>query len=158
MGFGNLGIWEMLVIGLLVLLVFGPRRLPEIARSLGKGLREFKRGMNEIQRELEEAERGTRIGEASRAGTGAAQGPASDRGIEPGGTDAPEDGPERLPHAREPTDPAPEPPSAAPEPPAGGPEGPHEEPQPPRGEAVGPDEALPGQGDLFGGRSSTERS
>lgn len=53
----------MLVIGLLALIVFGPRRLPEIARSMGKALREFKRGVNEIQRELEEAERGTRVRE-----------------------------------------------------------------------------------------------
>ncbi len=63
MGFGSLGIQEMLVIGLLVLVVFGPRRLPEIARSMGKALREFKRGVNEIQRELEEAERGARVRE-----------------------------------------------------------------------------------------------
>ncbi|MFQ5680138.1 MAG: twin-arginine translocase TatA/TatE family subunit [Gemmatimonadota bacterium] len=61
MGFGNLGIWEMLVIALIVLVVFGPRRLPEIARSMGGALREFKKGVNEIQRELEEAERDARI-------------------------------------------------------------------------------------------------
>ena len=67
MGFGNLGIWEMLVIALIVLIVFGPRRLPEIARSMGKALREFKRGVNEIQRELEEAERGARVSEPRRA-------------------------------------------------------------------------------------------
>ncbi len=56
MGIGNFGMWEMLVIGLIVLIFFGPRRLPEIARSAGKAMREFKRGMNEIQRELEIAE------------------------------------------------------------------------------------------------------
>jgi TatA/E family protein of Tat protein translocase len=61
MGLGNLGLWEMVMIGLLVLVVFGPRRLPEIARSMGKALREFRRGVNEIQRELEEAERGARV-------------------------------------------------------------------------------------------------
>jgi sec-independent protein translocase protein TatA len=57
MGIGNFGMWEMLVVGLIVLIFFGPRRLPEIARSAGKAMREFKRGMNEIQRELEIAER-----------------------------------------------------------------------------------------------------
>ena len=38
----GVGIWEMLVLGLVVLLVFGPKRLPEMGRSLGRGLREFK--------------------------------------------------------------------------------------------------------------------
>lgn len=60
MGIGNFGIWEMLVIGLIVLIFFGPRRLPEIARSMGKAMREFKKGVNEIQRELELADRETR--------------------------------------------------------------------------------------------------
>jgi TatA/E family protein of Tat protein translocase len=60
MGFGNFGIWEMLVIGLFVLIFFGPQRMPEIARSLGKAMREFKKGVNEIQRELEVADRDTR--------------------------------------------------------------------------------------------------
>ncbi len=56
MGFGNIGIWEILIISVLVLIFFGPRRLPEIARSAGKAIREFKKGLNEIQRELELAE------------------------------------------------------------------------------------------------------
>jgi sec-independent protein translocase protein TatA len=34
--------WEMLLLGLVVLVVFGPKRLPEMGRSLGRGLREFK--------------------------------------------------------------------------------------------------------------------
>ena len=38
----GVGLWEMLVLGLVVLLVFGPKRLPEMGRSLGRGLREFK--------------------------------------------------------------------------------------------------------------------
>ncbi|MBA2461474.1 MAG: twin-arginine translocase TatA/TatE family subunit [Actinobacteria bacterium] len=41
MPFG-IGIWEMLVLGIVVLLVFGPKRLPEMGRSLGRGMREFK--------------------------------------------------------------------------------------------------------------------
>ena len=41
MPFG-IGIWEILILLLVVLLVFGPKRLPEMGRSLGKGMREFK--------------------------------------------------------------------------------------------------------------------
>jgi len=41
MPFG-IGIWEMLILGVVVLLVFGPKRLPEMGRSLGRGMREFK--------------------------------------------------------------------------------------------------------------------
>ena len=39
---GFVGIPELLLLGLVVLLVFGPKRLPDVGRSLGKGLREFK--------------------------------------------------------------------------------------------------------------------
>ena len=41
MPFG-IGIWEILILLLVVLLVFGPKRLPEMGRSMGRGLREFK--------------------------------------------------------------------------------------------------------------------
>lgn len=57
MGIGNLGLTEILVIGAIVLVFFGPRRMPEIAAGLGRAMREFKRGLNEIQREFEEMER-----------------------------------------------------------------------------------------------------
>jgi sec-independent protein translocase protein TatA len=39
---GWIGPWELLILLLVVLLVFGPKRLPEMGRSLGKGMREFK--------------------------------------------------------------------------------------------------------------------
>ena len=42
MGLGGLGMWEMIMIFLVVLLLFGAKRLPEIGSSLGKGIREFK--------------------------------------------------------------------------------------------------------------------
>lgn len=48
MGFGNLGIGEILIIGLIVLLLFGAKRIPEVAGSFGKGIREFKRGVHDI--------------------------------------------------------------------------------------------------------------
>ena len=41
MPFG-IGVWELLILLLVLLLVFGPKRLPEMGRSLGKGMREFK--------------------------------------------------------------------------------------------------------------------
>jgi sec-independent protein translocase protein TatA len=53
---GNLGISELLVIFVIVLVFFGPRRMPEIARSLGSAMREFRRSLNQIQREFEEAD------------------------------------------------------------------------------------------------------
>jgi sec-independent protein translocase protein TatA len=47
MGIGNLGFGEILIILVVLLLVFGARRLPEIGASLGKGIREFKRSITE---------------------------------------------------------------------------------------------------------------
>lgn len=49
---GGLGTWEILLIFLVVLLVFGAKRIPEIARGLGKGIREFKDATTEIKNEL----------------------------------------------------------------------------------------------------------
>lgn len=57
MGFGGLGMWEVLLILLVALLVFGAKRLPEIGSSLGKGIREFKSSVREIERELKYEDR-----------------------------------------------------------------------------------------------------
>ena len=51
---GPLGFPEMLVIFVIALLVFGPRKLPELGRSLGKGISEFKRASNELKNTLED--------------------------------------------------------------------------------------------------------
>jgi len=56
MGLGSLGISELTVIFVIVLVFFGPRRFPEIARSMGSAMREFRRSLNQIQRELEEVD------------------------------------------------------------------------------------------------------
>lgn len=53
MGLGGLGMWEMMLIFLVVLLLFGAKRLPEIGSSLGKGIREFKGSIREIEREVQ---------------------------------------------------------------------------------------------------------
>jgi len=50
--FGGLGVWEITLIFLVVLLLFGAKRLPEIGSSLGKGIREFKGSLREIESEL----------------------------------------------------------------------------------------------------------
>lgn len=44
--FGNIGLPEILIIALVVLLLFGGRKIPELMRGLGKGVHEFKDGMN----------------------------------------------------------------------------------------------------------------
>ena len=52
MPFGGLGMGEMILIFLVVLLLFGAKRLPEIGSSLGKGLKEFKSSVREVEKEL----------------------------------------------------------------------------------------------------------
>lgn len=51
---GSIGMPELLVILLFALLIFGPRKLPELGRSLGRSLTEFKRASNELKSTLEE--------------------------------------------------------------------------------------------------------
>jgi sec-independent protein translocase protein TatA len=52
--FGSIGMPELVVILVIALIIFGPRKLPELGRSLGKGIGEFKKASNELQRTLEE--------------------------------------------------------------------------------------------------------
>ncbi|HVZ24873.1 MAG TPA: twin-arginine translocase TatA/TatE family subunit [Sediminibacterium sp.] len=51
---GNLGFQELLLIGLVVLVLFGGRKIPEFMRGLGKGIREFNDAKNNVKKELEE--------------------------------------------------------------------------------------------------------
>ncbi len=51
---GNLGMQEILVIFILALIIFGPRKLPELGKTLGKGLAEFKKASNELRQTWEE--------------------------------------------------------------------------------------------------------
>lgn len=50
---GNLGACEIFVIALVVLLLFGGKKIPELMKGLGKGIRSFKEGMNNIEKEIE---------------------------------------------------------------------------------------------------------
>jgi len=50
------GGWEMVVIALVILLLFGAKKLPELARGLGQGIKEFKGAVNGAKDELKEAQ------------------------------------------------------------------------------------------------------
>ena len=52
--FGSIGMPELLIILTLALIIFGPRKLPELGRSLGRSLGEFKRASNELRNTLDE--------------------------------------------------------------------------------------------------------
>jgi len=52
--FGSLGFPELLVIFVIALIVFGPRKLPELGRSLGRSINEFKRASNELRSTLDD--------------------------------------------------------------------------------------------------------
>jgi sec-independent protein translocase protein TatA len=56
--FGNLGFPELLIIMVVILLLFGAKRIPEIAGSMGKGIREFKKNINDATREVTSETRG----------------------------------------------------------------------------------------------------
>ncbi len=51
---GSIGMGELLIIFVIALIVFGPRKLPELGRTLGKSLGEFKRASNDLRNTLEE--------------------------------------------------------------------------------------------------------
>ena len=52
--FGSIGMPELIIIFVIALIIFGPRKLPELGRSLGKSLAEFKQASNELKSTLEE--------------------------------------------------------------------------------------------------------
>lgn len=49
---GNLGTGEIIIIALVVLLLFGGKKIPELMRGLGKGVKSFKDGMKDIEKEI----------------------------------------------------------------------------------------------------------
>jgi len=52
--FGSIGFQELIIILSIALLIFGPKKLPEVGRSIGKALREFRRTSDEIKEKIEE--------------------------------------------------------------------------------------------------------
>ncbi|WP_407420590.1 twin-arginine translocase TatA/TatE family subunit [Barnesiella intestinihominis] len=53
---GGIGMQEVLLIVLVVLLFFGGKKIPELMKGIGKGVRSFKEGMNNIEKEVEDSE------------------------------------------------------------------------------------------------------
>jgi len=64
---GNFSFWEILLILLAILLLFGAKRIPEIAGSFGKGIKEFKRSLSDVERSITEPEPRDRLREGSAA-------------------------------------------------------------------------------------------
>ena len=54
---GGLGLSEVLVIVLVVLLFFGGKKIPELMKGLGKGVRSFKDGMNDIEKDIKDTDK-----------------------------------------------------------------------------------------------------
>ena len=48
------GMWEIVLIVLVVLLLFGGKKIPELMKGLGKGVKSFKQGMNEVEKEIKD--------------------------------------------------------------------------------------------------------
>lgn len=53
---GNLGTGEFLIIALIVLLLFGGKKIPELMRGLGKGVKSFKDGMSDVEKEIKDVD------------------------------------------------------------------------------------------------------
>ena len=58
--FGNLGAGEIILIVLVILLLFGAKKIPELARGIGKGMGEFKKGLKDVEDEIKNAEKDTK--------------------------------------------------------------------------------------------------
>ena len=112
----GIGFQEMLIILVVVLIFFGPKRLPDLAKSLGKGIAEFKKASDEVRKGIEDA-----VKEESATGTPKPEEDLSAYGKAPGGAPEPEEHARPAPdaaatEATEPTPPVPD--AAAPETPA----------------------------------------
>ena len=55
---GNLGFQELLIIGVVILVMFGGRKIPEFMRGLGKGIREFNDAKNNVKKKIEDGIKG----------------------------------------------------------------------------------------------------
>ena len=50
----TIGVWEWVIIALVVLLLFGGKKIPELMKGLGKGVKSFKEGMSKVENEVDE--------------------------------------------------------------------------------------------------------
>ena len=57
---GNLGAGEIILIILVILILFGAKKIPELARGIGKGMSEFKKGMKDVEDEIKNADNETK--------------------------------------------------------------------------------------------------
>ena len=73
MNIGNLGFTELMMILVIVLVLFGARRVPEIGASIGKGIREFKKNISDVDREVREPLRESRAAEQIVSGENSTQ-------------------------------------------------------------------------------------
>jgi sec-independent protein translocase protein TatA len=64
---GPIGMPEMVIIAVIALIIFGPRKLPELGKSLGKSIAEFKRASNELKSTLEEEIRTEELNDARKS-------------------------------------------------------------------------------------------
>ncbi len=54
---GVVGPWQIVIIALVILLLFGGKKIPELMRGLGKGMKSFKEGMNEVEKQIEDIDK-----------------------------------------------------------------------------------------------------
>lgn len=53
---GVIGMWEVVIIALIVLLLFGGKKIPELMKGLGKGVKSFKEGLNEVEKDIKDVD------------------------------------------------------------------------------------------------------
>lgn len=53
---GVVGPWQVVIIALVILLLFGGKKIPELMKGLGKGVKSFKQGMAEVENEIKDAQ------------------------------------------------------------------------------------------------------
>ena len=82
--FGNIGLTELMIILVIVLVLFGAKRIPEIGASFGKGIREFKKNVNEVERSIARAGADAPRTRRLAAGEPRAVGDTRERGSAPG--------------------------------------------------------------------------
>jgi sec-independent protein translocase protein TatA len=64
--FGNLGAGEIILIILVILILFGAKKIPELARGIGKGMSEFKKGLKDVEDEIKNSENETKKTESKK--------------------------------------------------------------------------------------------